>query len=78
MDPAERELQRKVLLFNLEVDPLAQNNLFESESEKATEMIYLLEDELERLEGSAPMFRGDEQSIDPEQMEQLRALGYVN
>ncbi len=78
MDPAERELQRKVLLFNLEVDPLAQNNLFESEPDKATEMIYLLEDELERLEGSAPMFRGDEQSIDPEQMEQLRALGYVN
>jgi arylsulfatase A-like enzyme len=78
MNPAERETERKILLFNLTVDPLAQNNLFESRQAIATEMTYMLEDELERLEGSAPLFRGDEQSIDPEQMEQLRALGYVN
>lgn len=78
MDLAERETQRKIMLFNLAIDPLAQNNLYDSQQAIATEMTYLLEDELERLEGSAPMFRGDEQSIDPEQMEQLRALGYVN
>ena len=75
---ADRLADRKVMLFNLAEDPLAMNDLLASEPEKAAEMTILLEDELERLEASAVLFRGDEQGIDPEQMRQLRALGYVN
>ena len=78
LDRSDRQAKRKVMLFYLATDPLAQNDLSETDPDKTAEMTYLLEDELERLEISAPLFRGEEQKIDPEQMKQLRALGYVN
>ncbi|MBU0740943.1 sulfatase-like hydrolase/transferase [bacterium] len=78
LDHSDRLAKRKVMLFDLAEDPLAQNDLSETKSDKATEMTTLLEGELARFEISAPLFRGEEQKIDPEQMKQLRALGYVD
>ena len=38
----------------------------------------LLEESLARLELSAELFRGEETGLDQQQLEQLRALGYID
>ena len=69
---------RKIMLFNLAEDPLAQNDLYGRGVDREAELVTLLEETLERLDATAELFQAGEAEIDPEHLEQLRALGYVD
>jgi arylsulfatase A-like enzyme len=70
--------QRRTMLFHLDEDPLAQEDLAGRGLAVEAELVTLLEEDLARLEATAHLFRGEEEAIDPQQLEQLRALGYVD
>ncbi len=78
LEPGQRLAQRSRMIFNLADDPLAQTNLYTDEPEHAARLTGILDDALERLETSAVLFRGQSMQVDDEQLEQLRALGYLD
>jgi choline-sulfatase len=69
---------RSKSLFDLEADPLEQDNLAESSAEIVDAFTKLLEDWTDDLwqkrEGAEPQ----PAELDPEELEKLRALGYMN
>jgi len=73
-----RDDKRQTLLFDLNNDPLAKQNLFSQGLASQDSLVGLLAGNLARLEASAPLFQGELEEIDPEQLEQLRTLGYVD
>ncbi len=75
--PEERREKRKVMLFNLAEDPLGKHNLAGQGLESEAQMVALLEQNLERLELTAHLYRGEEEEIDSKALEQLKALGYI-
>lgn len=74
----ERLGQRTTYLFNIENDPLAQNNLFSADPDAAAAMTDFMNNEIYRLETSAVLFQGEKEEVTEEQLEQLRALGYID
>jgi arylsulfatase A-like enzyme len=70
--------RRRIMLFHLDADPLAQEDLAGRNLPIEGELVNLLDEDLRRLESTAHLFRGEEEAIDPQQLEQLRALGYVD
>ncbi|MFH1842207.1 MAG: sulfatase, partial [bacterium] len=73
-----RDENRQTMLFDLKTDPLAKQNLFGQGIATQDSLVNQLTSNLARLEASAPLFQGELEAIDPEQLEQLRALGYVD
>jgi arylsulfatase A-like enzyme len=78
LELAERRAQRKVTMFNVTDDPLAQRDLYKLEPERAEHLVKTLEEALFRLETSAVLFQSDEVAVNDENLEQLRALGYLD
>jgi arylsulfatase A-like enzyme len=74
----QRGDHRRTMLFDLDGDPLAQHDLLAKQPELGREMLASLDSELARLAATAEFFQATEEAIDPEQLEQLRALGYVH
>jgi hypothetical protein len=73
----DRRRQRRTMLFNLVDDPLALHDLYGQGRPEEVQMAAVLDSTIERLEATAPLFRCGEGEIDPELLEQLRALGYI-
>ena len=73
----KRKERRKIMLFHLTEDPLAKQNLHGRGGDIETKLMVSLDDNLKFLEASAHLFRGEEAEIDPERLEQLRTLGYI-
>ena len=69
---------RDIMIFNLAEDPGALNNVAGESPERDEELADMLDDSLERLEASASLFKGKEEDLSPDQLEQLRALGYID
>jgi arylsulfatase A-like enzyme len=74
----ERGDQRRIMLFDLKQDPLAQHDRFGQGEAVETGLVSLLEANLRRWQATAELFRGQEEAIDPQHLEQLRALGYID
>ncbi len=68
----------RIMLFHLAEDPGARDDLVGRGLPEEAELKSLLQSELERLEATASLYRGEETAIDPQHLEQLRALGYVD
>lgn len=66
------------LLFNLNEDPGEHRDLFASDSSQAKAMHEQLEEHLRMIrEGTQDVNGDDEPEIDPEILERLQALGYI-
>lgn len=78
LDPSERLQERTVMLFNIASDPLAKEDVVNKQPEKTADMTERLDAELHRLETSAILFQGEKEEVNKEQLEQLRALGYID
>lgn len=73
----DRRQQRKIMLFDLANDPTAQHNLYGQGLDIEAQLIAALDRELKRLEATAPVFSGEGKEVDPELLDQLRTLGYI-
>jgi arylsulfatase A-like enzyme len=72
-----RDQDRKIMLFDLQRDPLAQRDLYGQDLAVEEELVSLLDHKLQDLQASAHMFQGEQEEIDPRLRQQLEALGYV-
>ncbi|GAG51354.1 unnamed protein product, partial [marine sediment metagenome] len=73
----ESKQKKKIMLFHLAEDPLAQHNLYGQGLDNELELVTLLDKTLQRLEATAHLFRGEEEEIDQQLLEMLRSLGYI-
>jgi arylsulfatase A-like enzyme len=75
--PRERRERRTVMLFDLANDPKAQRNLHGQGLDIEARLMTALDRETQRLEAIAPVFSGEGKEVDPELLDQLRTLGYI-